>query len=144
MSNLLEVGSVIAGTVINVKPYGVFVSVGDNQKGLVHISQVSDNYIKDINQLIKSGDEVNVKVLDNKDGKISLSIKEVPDNDIFLAREEKEEYFDTNNIQVTHKCFANKEKTQENKSKSFDELMKDFNRQSNDRIVDINRRLKNR
>ena len=143
MSNLLEVGSVIAGTVINVKPYGVFVSVGDNQKGLVHISQVSDNYIKDINQLIKSGDEVNVKVLDNKDGKISLSIK-VPDNDIFLAREEKEECFDTNNIQVTHKCFANKEKTQENKSKSFDELMKDFNRQSNDRIVDINRRLKNR
>ena len=144
MSNLLEVGSIIAGTVINVKPYGIFVSVGDNQKGLVHISQVSDNYIKDINQLIKSGDEVNVKVLDNKDGKISLSIKEVPDNDIFLAREEKEEYFDTNNIQVTHKCFANKEKIQENKSKSFDELMKDFNRQSNDRIVDINRRLKNR
>jgi len=66
MSNLLEVGSIIAGTVINVKPYGIFVSVGDNQKGLVHISQVSDNYIKDINQLIKSGDEVNVKVLDNK------------------------------------------------------------------------------
>ena len=47
-------------------------------------------------------------------------------------------------IEVTHKCLANKEKMVENKIKTFDELMKDFNRQSNDKVVDINKRLKNR
>lgn len=143
MSNVLEVGNIVNGTVINVKPYGIFVAVGENKKGLVHISQVSKNYVKDINDVIKSGDKVNVKVLSVDDGKIALSIKDVPD-DMAIKRETVVEVKNVKDIEVTHKCFANKEKMQKKVGKTFDELMKDFNRQSNDRIVDINRRLKNR
>ncbi len=148
MSDVLEVGSIISGTVINIKPYGIFVSIGKNQKGLVHISQVSDEYIRDINQILRSGDKINVKVLSNEEGKVSLSIKDVPKDQLVLEtkrNEMKKEYHKHNvTIEVTHKCLANKEKMVENKIKTFDELMKDFNRQSNDKVVDINKRLKNR
>ena len=148
MSDMLEIGSIISGTVINIKPYGIFVSIGNNQKGLVHISQVSDEYIKDINQILKSGDKINVKVLSNEEGKISLSIKDVPKDQLVLEtkkNEMKRDYHKHNaTIEVTHKCLANKEKMADNRSKTFDELMKDFNRQSNDKVVDINKRLKNR
>ena len=138
MSDMLEIGSIISGTVINIKPYGIFVSIGNNQKGLVHISQVSDEYIKDINQILKSGDKINVKVLSNEEGKISLSIKDVPKDQLVLETKKNEMKRDY------HKCLANKEKMADNRAKSFDELMKDFNRQSNDKVVDINKRLKNR
>jgi len=84
MSDVLEVGSIISGTVINIKPYGIFVSIGKNQKGLVHISQVSDEYIRDINQILRSGDKINVKVLSNEEGKVSLSIKDVPKGQLVL------------------------------------------------------------
>ena len=90
MSDVLEVGSIISGTVINIKPYGIFVSIGKNQKGLVHISQVSDEYIRDINQILRSGDKINVKVLSNEEGKVSLSIKDVPKGQLVLETKRNE------------------------------------------------------
>ncbi len=72
----LEVGSIVSGKVINVMPFGAFVSLPDNKSGLVHISEISKNYVEDINECIKAGDEVKVKVLGiDKKGKISLSIR---------------------------------------------------------------------
>lgn len=72
----LQVGEIVEGKVSNVMPFGAFVSLPDNKTGLVHISEVAANYIKDINEHIKSGDVVKVKVIKiEEDGKISLSIK---------------------------------------------------------------------
>lgn len=77
MSEKIEVGSVITGKVTGVQPYGAFVALDENTQGLVHISEVTHGFVKDINEHLKVGDEVNVKVLsiDEEAGKIGLSIR---------------------------------------------------------------------
>lgn len=62
MSEKLEVGSIVEGKVVRVKPFGAIVSLGNTQ-GLVHISQVANSFVQDINDHVKVGDMVKVKVL---------------------------------------------------------------------------------
>lgn len=72
----LEIGSIVDGKVTGVMPFGAFISLPNNKSGLVHISEITKEYIKDINDYIKQGDLVKVKVLGVDDsGKISLSIR---------------------------------------------------------------------
>lgn len=73
----LQKGLVTKGIVEKITPYGAFVSIGDGLSGLVHISQICGKHIKSPNEIVKLGDEVTVKILDVKDGKISLSMKAV-------------------------------------------------------------------
>lgn len=72
----IEVGSVVEGKVSGIMSFGAFVTLSDNKVGLVHISEISASYVTDINQHLKVGDSVKVKVIKIDDnGKISLSIK---------------------------------------------------------------------
>ncbi|PFE00239.1 RNA-binding protein S1 [Bacillus cereus] len=72
----IEVGSKLQGKVTGITNFGAFVELPEGLTGLVHISEVADNYVKDINDHLKVGDEVEVKVINvEKDGKIGLSIK---------------------------------------------------------------------
>ena len=71
----VEIGSVLKGNVESIQSYGAFVRLGNGLSGLVHISQISNQRIKSADQVLKVGDEVDVKVIGIKDGKISLSIK---------------------------------------------------------------------
>lgn len=77
----LQTGVITTGTVENITPYGAFVQIGDGLSGLVHISQISNKRIKSPNEVIKEGDTVTVKILEVKDGKISLSMKEVEEKE---------------------------------------------------------------
>ena len=73
-------GQVYHGVVATIKEYGAFVDIGSGLSGLVHISQISHNRIKHPGVVLKEGQEVDVKVIDIKDGKISLSIKALLDD----------------------------------------------------------------
>jgi S1 RNA binding domain protein len=76
----IEVGSKLQGKVTGITNFGAFVELPDGSTGLVHISEVADNYVKDINDHLKVGDQVEVKVINvEKDGKIGLSIKKAKD-----------------------------------------------------------------
>ncbi|WP_164670633.1 S1 domain-containing RNA-binding protein [Virgibacillus doumboii] len=76
----IEVGSKLNGKVTGITNFGAFVEIGEGKTGLVHISEVADNYVKDINEHLSVGDEVKVKVINvEKDGKIGLSIKKAKD-----------------------------------------------------------------
>ena len=75
----IEVGSKLQGKVTGITNFGAFVELPEGQTGLVHISEVADNYVKDINDHLKVGDVVEVKVINEKDGKIGLSIKKAID-----------------------------------------------------------------
>ncbi|MCM3568166.1 S1 domain-containing post-transcriptional regulator GSP13 [Neobacillus mesonae] len=77
MTGNIETGSIITGKVTGIQPYGAFVAIDENTQGLVHISEITHGYVKDINDHLKVGDEVKVKVLsvDEEAGKIGLSIK---------------------------------------------------------------------
>lgn len=75
----LKPGMILTGTVRNVIDFGAFVDIGVHQDGLVHISEISDKYIKHPTEVLSVGDIVNVRILDvdSKKKRISLSMKEV-------------------------------------------------------------------
>ncbi|MGM0846997.1 MAG: S1 domain-containing RNA-binding protein [Bacillota bacterium] len=76
----IEVGSKVQGKVTGITNFGAFVALPDGATGLVHISEVADNYVKDINEHLKVGEEVTVKIMNvEKDGKIGLSIRKAVD-----------------------------------------------------------------
>lgn len=76
--NQLKPGMALTGTVRNVADFGAFVDIGVHQDGLVHISELSDRFVKHPLDVVKVGDIVEVKVLDvdEKRGRISLSMKQ--------------------------------------------------------------------
>jgi general stress protein 13 len=91
MSEKIEKGSVLSGKVTGIQPYGVFVALNEKTQGLVHISEITHGYVKDINDHLKVGDEVKVKVLsvDEEAGKIGLSIRateETPEQPTFKPK----------------------------------------------------------
>ena len=70
-------GEIVDGTVSGITKYGAFIKLKNGQVGLVHISEVSERYVKSIEDVLKPDQQVKVKVLsvDEENGKISLSIK---------------------------------------------------------------------
>ena len=76
----LQIGLVTSGVIEKIAPYGAFVNIGDGLSGLVHISQICGRRIKSPNEVVKEGQEVTVKIIDVKDGKVSLSIKAVEED----------------------------------------------------------------
>ncbi|HEX7715231.1 MAG TPA: S1 RNA-binding domain-containing protein [Bacillota bacterium] len=73
---LLEVGQIVEGKVTGITNFGAFVELSNGQTGLVHISEVADEYVKDVNHFLKQNDLVKVKVLNLDKGKIGLSIRQ--------------------------------------------------------------------
>ncbi|AUS95033.1 RNA-binding protein S1 [Clostridium thermosuccinogenes] len=72
----VQVGQVVEGKVSGITSFGAFIQLPDGKTGLVHISEVADEYVKDINNHLKGNQMVKVKVLSiDNNGKISLSIK---------------------------------------------------------------------
>lgn len=72
-----KVGDVVTGKVTGIQPYGAFVALDEETQGLVHISEITYGYVKDVHDFISVGEEVTVKILDvdEKQKKISLSIR---------------------------------------------------------------------
>ena len=75
----VEVGSKVQGKVTGITNFGAFVELPGGSTGLVHISEVADSYVKDVNDYLKVGDVIEVKVISEKDGKTALSIKKAID-----------------------------------------------------------------
>ena len=78
--NKYEVGDVLNGEVTGAVDFGVFVKIEDGLEGLVHISELDWGLVEDTRTLYKVGDKVQVKVIEVKDDKISLSIKQLREN----------------------------------------------------------------
>lgn len=71
----IQIGTVMTGTVESLQNYGAFVRLEDGLSGLVHVSQISQKRVKSPKDVLNVGDEVKVKIIGIKDGKISLSMK---------------------------------------------------------------------
>jgi len=73
----ISAGEVLQGRVAEVRDFGAFVWLDDGKKGLIHISEISDEYVKDIHNRVKPNQKVKIKVLSVKeDGRIELSLKQ--------------------------------------------------------------------
>lgn len=117
----LKSGNILEGTVVNITNFGAFVEI-DGKTGLVHISEVSDNYVKDIRDYLKENDKVKVKVISvDEKGKISLSIKQ--------AEPQKKS---CRPIEIDWDKENNAHKT-----KDFEDIMSKFLKESEERLQDI-------
>ncbi|UOR11841.1 S1 domain-containing post-transcriptional regulator GSP13 [Halobacillus amylolyticus] len=124
MSDKFQEGQVLEGKVTGIQPYGAFVALDEQVQGLVHISEVTHGYVKDINEHLSEGDEVQVKILniDEKSNKYSLSIRATQE----APKKERR----------PRKQAAPKQQQQEDASAGFNTLkdkLEDWIKQSDDR-----------
>ncbi|MDD9867720.1 MAG: S1 RNA-binding domain-containing protein [Candidatus Campbellbacteria bacterium] len=82
-----EVGDIRVGTVIGVVDFGIFLRIGNKVEGLVHISEISWGLVKDPQKIYAIGMKVPVKIMEIKNGKLSLSIKALEENPWLKATE---------------------------------------------------------
>ncbi|SKA11049.1 S1 RNA-binding domain-containing protein [Selenihalanaerobacter shriftii] len=76
----IDVGSVVEGVVTGITNFGAFIELSGGETGLVHISEIADTYVKDVNDYLKMNEKIKVKVISiDNDGKIGLSIKQLDD-----------------------------------------------------------------
>ena len=64
---MYKLGDIVYGKVTNIVGYGAFVNIDDEYTGLIHISEFSDNYVKNINDYVKLGDKVKLKIIEIED-----------------------------------------------------------------------------
>ena len=88
-ASAIEVGAVLKGKVETLQPYGAFIRLENGLSGLVHVSQIANKRINEPKDVLKVDDEVDVKVIAVKDGKLSLSIKALLE-EVFEEKEKKE------------------------------------------------------
>ena len=125
----LEIGSIAEGCVTGIMPFGAFVSLPENKSGLVHISEITNEYVENINDYIKQGDKVKVKVIGiDKSGKISLSIKKA-------LKEER-----TKNVSSAHVRPADIDWSAKNDEElSFEDKLQRFKKDSDERMLALKR-----
>ena len=81
-----DVGEVLSGKITGITKFGAFVDIGNGRTGMVHISEIADEYISEITDHVHVGDIVNVAVININGDKIGLSIKQTLPS--FVARQE--------------------------------------------------------
>ena len=127
----VNVGDILECSVVNITSYGAFVVFDDNQKGLIHISEISNKYVEDANTDLSIGQVVKAKVLSIDNGKISLSIKQV-ENDNQKKYSNKKEYVDYS------------KKSDNNQPKTFEDILSKFMKDSEERQTDLKRNFESK
>lgn len=147
----IEVGNILPGKVTGITNFGAFVDLGNRKTGLVHISEVSNSYIKDIKDVLTVGDEVQVKVMEiSGDGKVSLSIRrasadfseetveEKPKFQKSASRNQEGQGFKKPYSAKSAPAFEKKSPSQA-KVNDFDAMMSSFLKDSEDRLTSLKR-----
>ncbi len=103
MNNKYAIGKIVTGKVTGIEKYGIFVNLDDYYSGLVHISEISDSFVRNIDDYVNIGEYIRVKILDidNKNFHLKLSIKNI---NYHINRQNK------NKIKETRKGFSTLEK----------------------------------
>lgn len=126
----VEVGKIIDGKVTGVTNFGAFVDIGNGKKGLVHISEVAREYVRDIADYVKEGQKVRVYVVSvENNGKISLSIRKAQEIEAPAAPKKPAEYV--------------WEKPAE-ENLSFEDKMVKFKQASDEKMHDIKRNVESK
>lgn len=139
----IEIGVVVEGKVTGIAAFGAFVELEGGKTGLVHISEVASEYVNDINQHIKEGQVVKVKVIGMEKGKISLSIKQAnPVSD--AQKREKRAPRPKRNDNRGKQENGPKQPPEEfsfgaKKEMSFDDMLQKFKQDSDEKFQDLKR-----
>ena len=147
----LEVGAIVEGEVTGITNFGAFVQLPEGKVGLIHISEVSNVYVKDVHDFLKEHDKVKVKVLSVDDrGKIGLSIKQLtppPDQKERPHRPQKDKRERRSNNNGMRPQGDNRERRGGMRPQSarpmapvsFEDKLSKFLKDSDDRMLDLKR-----
>lgn len=120
-----SVGSIVEGDVTNITKFGLFVKLANGKEGLVHISEIADEFVTDINQYAKVGDHIQVRITSiNSEKKLDLSIKKVKEKEQVKEKE-------------PGPIFIKK-----SKSEDFEKKLGSFLKRAEEKQIDIRRNLK--
>ena len=132
----VEVGSVLEGKVTGIAKYGAFVQLPGGKTGMVHISEVSNSYVKEVSDHLSENDTVKVKVLAiTPEGKISLSIKQCLEPEAAPVRRAPRPPSDRGPRQIGWQP----KRPPQTDGMSFEDMMTRFKQTSNDRMSDLKR-----
>lgn len=132
----LEVGSILEGKVTGVTKFGAFVDLGEGKTGMVHISEVSSNYVTEISEHVKENQIVKVKILSiEEDGKIRLSMKKL-NGDAPEPKPQRRENFKEREPRGN---FSAPKKQSE--PMSFEDMLSKFKQSSDERMSDLKRNM---
>lgn len=134
----LEVGAVVSGKITGIAKFGAFVEIAPKKTGLVHISEISNDFVKNISDYFSEGQIVDVKILNiNESGKIELSIKQTGNCDPLKEKNE-----------LPYKSSAEKQfyrkSSQPTKTNNFEDMMAKFKKMSEDKLSDMAAPVENR
>ncbi|HHV30213.1 MAG TPA: S1 RNA-binding domain-containing protein [Clostridium sp.] len=125
---LVEVGKIVEGKVSGITNFGAFIQLSNGQTGLVHISEVAEEYVKDIKSHLKENQTVKVKIISvDKNGKISLSIKKALDPKRLVVKSTKPEEVDWSNHHSSNLTFEERlAKFMKDSDEKMHDLKKNF------------------
>lgn len=127
----VEIGTVYEGAVTGLTKFGAFVKLEDGTVGLVHISEIANEFVNDISEKLAVGDSVKVKVIEISDsGKVGLSIKKALPEEKPRPKKAKPR---------EGKVFKGTPQQNPNAPMSFEDMMARFKAQSDDKISDLKR-----
>lgn len=133
---MLEIGAIVEGKVTGLTAFGAFVSLPEGKSGMVHISEVSNSFVKDIKDFLKEGQDVKVKIVNITDeGKISLSIKKAEEAPREYVPKPKRNDRPRNNSNV----WQGQPKQQADSAMSFEDMMARFKQVSDEKMTDLKR-----
>ncbi len=131
-----QVGDLLEGKITGITKFGVFVDIGDNQTGMVHISEVARTFVSEIRDFVKEGDTVKVKVLSiGEDGKISLSMKRAQEEEHERERPRRSRPAAQAKPDNSFVWTAPK-----NEGASFEDMMSKFKQTSDEKFSDLKRK----
>ncbi len=146
----IEVGSIFEGKVTGVKPFGAFVALPEGQVGMVHISEVANEFVQDITAILHEGQQVKVKVINvAPDGKIGLSIKRLLAPAPRASREDRRGA-PAGGKRPARSAHSDAPRVWQPKAParsdnlSFEDMMSRFKSQSEEKIADLNHETNNR
>ena len=140
---MLEIGAIVDGKITGLTGFGAFVSLPDGKSGMVHISEVSNTYVKDIKEFLKEGQDVKVKVVGiSPEGKISLSIRKAqePSEEEKAARKNDRPRNDRPKNDRPRNANVWQGQPKQNKgAMTFEEMMAQFKQVSDEKMTDLKR-----
>ena len=156
----LEVGSIVEGQVTGIARFGAFVELPEKKTGLVHISEIANEFVSDINDFLKVQDKVKVKVLSvDSNGKIALSIKQAQGDEKGTAvkshthdRNDKvharghtpHEHYSRHGESRGKKFHGEFQARRRNDNGSFEDKLNRFLKDSDERLLDLKRNVESK
>jgi len=142
---MIEVGDVIEGTITKIMDFGAFIDMGEGIKGLLHISQISREYVRDINAYLKVKDKIKLKVISKgKKGFYDLSLIALTPPEEQKKNEHRPSWVEKQERPSPPLFTFNETDSRNRKEPDFESMLSRFLKESDERLLDLKKNIKSK